>query len=148
MTTLSTVAGKINAYVKHAIAVALSVAVSLGILDPATGTLHVSSSHAVYVVLIATGLSLLMSYAGLGAPSAPKTVHVQPQLQVLSPDALRSALLQLGVPTVSDPGPLNPADFAPPPPSSVPEPAPGVNVLVTPPPPVTSTTATGPPTGY
>jgi hypothetical protein len=75
---LDTLADKINAYVKHAVAVAISTAIGLGVLDPATGAIHVSSLHALYLVLLTTGLSLLMSYAGLGAPSSPKTVYVVP----------------------------------------------------------------------
>lgn len=67
---------QVNAYAKHAVSVAAGVAIAEGILDPATGAIHISGAHALYAILLATGASLVMSYAGLGAPSAPKTVLV------------------------------------------------------------------------
>lgn len=59
---------RVNVYVKHAVAVALSTAVALGILDPATNAVHVNGGHSLELVALTTGLSLLSSYAGLGAP--------------------------------------------------------------------------------
>lgn len=73
-----TTAEKVNAYAKHAVAVAAASAVTLGVLDPATNTIHVSSLHAVYAVLGTTVVSLVLSYCGLGAPAATKTVYLVP----------------------------------------------------------------------
>lgn len=60
---------QVNVYVKHTVAVALSTAVALGILDPATNAVHVNAGHSLELVALTTGLSLLSSYAGLGAPT-------------------------------------------------------------------------------
>lgn len=73
-----------NAYAKHSVAVAAGIAVSLGVLDPATNEIHVSGAHSVYLVLIGTGVALALSYAGLGAPAAAKVVYVG----VLPPSAV------------------------------------------------------------
>ena len=103
---------RVNDYAKHAVAVAASTAAALGILDPATHAIHVSGWHSLEAVGIATGLSLLLSYAGLGAPSAPKTVYVG----VMPPAAAPTAVLgQAGAPAapVAEPPAVLPPPIGP-----------------------------------
>lgn len=71
----------VQQYVKHAVAVAASTAVSLGVMDPVTGAVHLSGIHSLYTILLTTAGSLILSYAGLGAPAATKTVTLQPIIQ-------------------------------------------------------------------
>lgn len=81
-----TLAEKLNAYVKHAVAVALSTAVALGVMDPATGAVHVNGWHTIELVALTTGLSLLASYAGLGA-TVKETDNAQNQSRPSGPDS-------------------------------------------------------------
>lgn len=69
-------------FVKHAVTLVAGYAVALGILDPVTNTIHISSTHALYQALITIGISLLLSWTGLpGVTSAPaKAVATTPAL--------------------------------------------------------------------
>lgn len=99
---------KLNAYAKHAVAVAAGIAISLGILDPATHEIHVSGLHSLYIVLIATGISLALSYAGLGAPSVPKVVYVATPPAAMPPPAVLAAPEALPAPIPAAPATLPP----------------------------------------
>lgn len=97
---------KVNAYAKHAVGVAGGIAVAEGVLDPVTGAVHVSGLHALYLVLIGTAVSLLASYAGLGAPQAPKLVYLVPNVPPVAAPAALAAPGPIPPPTAPPVAPI------------------------------------------
>lgn len=60
--------GKVNEYCRHAVAVAIGFTLAFGVLDPITGTIHVSGTATLLTIGTATAFQLLADYAGLSIP--------------------------------------------------------------------------------
>lgn len=60
--------GKVDQYCRHVVAVGIGFALTLGVLDPVTGTIHVSGKATLLTIGTATAFQLLADYAGLSLP--------------------------------------------------------------------------------